>query len=287
MAFFWVQQLQWVALPVVVEGPMGDVQHQSRPQAMDSATGFARDGSQGISASSPSPYKFLDSTTPFYSQLSSIPNNQLRPDHRTSVHPSAQFAPQDHGPTSMNMTSMAGALPEFNTVDDASVPPPGPQSIPRTLPGASPSSAAYHFGQNIQLPGPGSGYAMAPYQQQAFGQGSQHSAYHPFAPNQPRIPGGSSMQTAFQNYAQHPQYMYYSAPYGQYQPVFSGHAGQNQTTYERRGSMAGTAAGVISPQAMDFQRDQAVIGSAFGAPFARAQGKWFNSTVCSTSIELY
>jgi hypothetical protein len=81
------------------------------------------------------------------------------------------------------------------------------------------------------------------------------------------------MQTAFQNYAQHPQYMYYSAPYGQYQPGFSGHAGQNQTPYERRGSMAGTAAGVISPQAMDFQRDQAVIGSAFGAPFARAQGK--------------
>jgi hypothetical protein len=301
MAFVWVQQ--WVALPVIYEGPMGDLPTGSRPQALDSAaTGFARDENQNLPASSLSPYKSPDNTTPFYSQLSAIPQNHLRPDFRSSTHPTAQYPPQDHGQTSLNMGSMSGALPDYNSVDDASVNPQSLQSVPRSLPGPSTSGVAYQLGQ---MPAPGSGslpnhppygnaYAAGPYQQQhAFNQGSQHTAYPPFATNQPRMPGGNSIQPAFQNYMQPSQYMYYSTPYGpqgQYNPGYPAQGAQGHTMYERRGSMAGASVGIGSPHSMDFQHhdggfagarmglgglqgDQAAVGSVFSSPFARVQGK--------------
>ena len=284
MAFVWVQQ--WYALPVVFEGPMGDLPPQSRGQALDSAaTGFLREGHQGHPASSSSPYKAPDNNTPFYSQLSSIPQTQLRPDYRSPAHPSA---PQEHGATPLNLSSMAGALPDYGSVDDASLHPHGSQSIPRSLSGPSTSTVVYQLGQNLQMPAHasgnlpnssyGTGYAVGPYQQQAFG-------HPPFAANQSRM------------YPQPAQHMYYSAPYGQYSYNSGFHSmgmGMPQSgpvgSNERRGSMAGASVGLTSPQNMDFQHhdgtfagarmgpgvlqgDQAVIGSTFGAPYARVPGK--------------
>lgn len=293
MSFIWVQQ--WVPLPVIFEGPMGDLPPQSRPLALDSAAGFAREGSQIPSTSSSSLYKSPDNHTPFHSQLSSIPQTQLRPDHRSP----SQYAPQEHGATPFSMGAMAGALPEYSPVDDASAHPQGSQAIPRLLSGASTSAVVYQLGQNLQIPSHVSAapsyetsYAVGPYQQQAFGPNTQHSAYHPFTGNQSRMPGGASMQTAFQNYAQPSQYMYYPAPYGHQGHYASGYAApgaQNQGMYERRGSMAGTSVNINSPQNVDFQHhggtfsvtrmgpgglqsEQGVIGSAFGGAFNRVQG---------------
>jgi hypothetical protein len=300
MSFVWVQQ--WFALPVIYEGPMGDLPPGSRPQTLDSAaTGFARDGNQSLPGSSLPPYKSPDNSIPFYSQLSALPSNQLRPDYRGPAHPPMQYPPQEHGASPMNMGSMANALPEFGRVDDASVNPLDSQSIPRSLTGTSTSAVAYQLGQNLQIsahaagnmpnhPPYGAAYSAGPYQQQAFGQSSQHTAYPPY--NQSRMPA-STMQTAFPNYPGSTQYMYYSTPYGlqgQYNSGYPVQGTQNSALYERSGSMAGASVGLTSPLSMDYQHhdggfpgarmsagglsgDQAAMGSTFGAPFVRAQGE--------------
>jgi hypothetical protein len=287
MSLIWVQQ--WVPLPVIYSGPMGDLPPGSRPQTMEhTATGFSRDGSQNYPASSTSPYKSPDNNTPFFSQLSAIPHNQLRPDYLPPSHSSAQFTPKDHGASSLNMASMAGALPDYTSVDEAS------------LSGASSSAVTYPSGQSLQMPAhpssgiPGSSsygntYAAGPYQQQSFGQSSQHNGYPPFGTNQPRMPGGSQMQPPFQNYVQPSQYMYYPAPYaaqGQYNLGYQAQGAQNHAMYERRGSMVGASAGLNGSHSMDYQHydgtiggarmgsaEQAAIGSAYNAPYARGQGK--------------
>jgi hypothetical protein len=297
MAFVWVQQ--WVALPVVYEGqgPMGDLPPGTRAQALDSAaTGFARDGNQGLSTPSSKPQ---DNTTPFHSQLSAIPQNQLRPDFRPSAHSTTQYLSQEHGASPLNMSSMAGALPEYGSVDDASVNPQGSQSIPRSLSGASTSAVVYQLGQNLQLPAHapggmpnhppyGNAYVANPYQQQAFSQSSQHNAYPQFGANQSRMPT-ASMQAAYQNYPGPSQYMYYPAPYGhqgQYNPGYPAQGLQSQALYGRRGSTTDVTAGLTSPHNMNYQHldggfqgprvgtgglqgDQAVMG----LPFTRTQGK--------------
>jgi hypothetical protein len=296
MSFVWVQQ--WVALPVIYEGPMGDLIPGSRPQALDNtATGFARDGNQNLPPSSSSLYQSPDNTTPFHSQLSAIPHNQLRPDYRSQSHSSVQFPPKEHGASSLNMASMAGALPEYGPVDDGSV---NPQGLQSSLSGLSTSAVVYQPGQSMQMPmhpsntlpshpSYGGSYATGPYQQQSFSQGPQHTAYPPFGVNQSRIPGGNSMQPAFQNYAQPSQYMYYPSPYGsqgQYNMGYAVQGAQNHAMYERRGSMAGASVGLTSSHAMDHQHhesaytgarqgpgDQTGIGPAFNALYPRGQGK--------------
>jgi hypothetical protein len=283
MSFIWIQQ--WVPLPVIYSGAMGDLPSGSRPQAMEhTATGFARDGNQSHAASSASPYKTPDTNTPFFSQLSAIPHNQLRPDYRSPSHSSAQFTPKDFAASSLNMASMAGALPDYTSLDDAS------------LSGPSSSAVAYPPGQSLQMPAHppngipgyssyGNAYAPGPYQQQSFGPGSQHNAYPPFGTNQPR----TQMQPAFQNYVQPSQYMYYPAPYaaqGQYNLGYAAQGAQNHVMYEPRGSMAGASAGLTSSHNMDYSHhdgafggarmgsaEQAAMGSTFNAPYARGQGK--------------
>jgi hypothetical protein len=305
MAFFWVQQ--WVALPVIYEGPMGDLPPGSRPQALDNAAaGFARDGNPSLSSSTLSPYKSPDNSTPFYSQLSGIPENQLRPDYRSSTHTTTQYPTGDHGTSPLNMASMTGALPEYGSMDVVSATQQGSQAVPRSLSGASASAVVYQLGQNLQMPGqvPGSmpsrhqygtTYATGPYQQQAFAQGSQHASYPPFAANQPRMPA-NTMQMGFQNYPGPPHYMYYAGPYGhqgQYNPGHPAQGAQSQAMYERGANIAGLPVGMSSPQSIDYQHhegaftgarlgtgnshsEQGAIGPSFGPSFARVQGKTTN-----------
>jgi hypothetical protein len=300
MSFVWFQQ--WVALPVIYERSMGDLPPGSRPQTVDSAAaGFARDGNQGFPAPSLPPYKSQDHSIPFYSQLSALPQNQFRPDYRSPAHPPTQYPSQEHGASPMNMGSMANALPEFGRVEGASVNPLDSQSIPRSLTDSSISAVAYQLGQNLPMSAHGAGslpnhhsygaaYGAGPYQQQAYGQGSQHAAYTPYT--QSRLPT-ATMPTAYQNYPGSSQYMYYSTPYGmqgQYNSGYPVQGTQNQVLYERRGSMTGVPVGLTTPHNMDYQHqeagytgarmgaggfpgDQGAMGPAFGAPFVRAQGE--------------
>lgn len=289
MAFFWVQQ--WVALPVIYEGPpMGDLPPGPRPQALGAASGLARDGNPSLSSPGQSPYKPPDSSSPFYSQLSALPQHQLRPDFRSPTHATQQHPHQDNVVSSMNMASMTGALPDYGSVEGGSAIQQGSQSIPRSLSGPSTSAVVYQLGQNLQMPSQapgnmsgqhhyGNAYAAGPYQQQAFAQAAQHTAYPPFAPGQSRMPT---------NYSIPSQYMYYPSPYGhqgQYNSGYPSQSGPGQAMYDRRGSMGGTAVG-LSPQSMDFQHhgnaytgprvggsEQAAMENAFGSPFARVPGK--------------
>jgi hypothetical protein len=255
MAFIWVQQ--WVALPVVHEGQMGDLPPGSRPQGLDmTATGFARDGNQGLALSSLSPLKSPDNNAPFYSQLSTLPQQLPRPEFRTSANTSTQYSSQEHGASLLNMASMVGALPDYASVDDASL---NLTQHPttRSLAGASMSAVAYQPGQNIHTPthasgsmpsqsSYGTGYSTSPYSQ-AFvpSQVSQHAVYPHYA-NQPRMSGGTSMQMPYQNYPQASQYMYYAAPYGaqgQFAHGFSSQGAQGQGVYDKRGSTVGVLVG--------------------------------------------
>ena len=277
---------------------MGDLPPGSRPPALDNATtGLARDGNPSAS----SPYKSPDNNAPFYSQLSAISQGQLRPDFRSPTHPTAQYQSQEHSMSSMNMGAMAGALPEYGSFDEASV---IPQSIPRSLSGASTSAVAYQLGQNLQQmpahassnlsphPSYGPGFAPSPYQQSFMpSQGSQHGAYPPFGANQTRLNSATSMQTPYQNYPQASQYMYYS-PYsaqGQFVPGFAAQAAQGHGMYGRRPSLTNTSVGIMGPGTEfshiegSFPGARAVpgnpqgevgsFGSNYGVPFVQATGK--------------
>jgi hypothetical protein len=251
MSFFWVQQ--WVALPVVYDGPvMGDLNSHSRLQTLEPTNGYARDGPPGFGPPSTSPYKHAPDSTPFYSQLSSLPNAQMHPDTRTSAHTSVQTLPHQPGSTSLSMSSIAGALPGYGAFEDTTAPY-GPHAIPRSNTSGSTPINGYQATQHVNVPVHSSGsmpshlsygttYPMGPYQQPAFAY-SNHS----------RMAPGPSMSATFQNYAQPSPYMYYSAPYGQYNTDFGPSTVQNPNMYERKDIMPNANGGVLNPQYLGYQ----------------------------------
>jgi len=272
MSFFWVQQLQWVALPIAYEQPaMGDHNTQTQPQPLDNG---GEHGPHHFDLSSTSPYKPAPDYTPFYSQLSSLPNTQVRPEFRTSMHTSPHTAAHDHDSSLFNMSSMGSALPEFNSVETSAAPQ-GPHAIARPLAPGTTHANGYQAAQSLNMPAQvsgnvsnhpsyGTGYAMGQYQQQSFG----HL-------NQSRIGPGASMLTAYPSFAQHSPYMYYPAPYGQYNSGFSAQATQNHGMYERQG---GVSAGGLSQQHMGFQNPTRLSpgGMQSGSQFGQVQGKHIN-----------
>jgi hypothetical protein len=294
MAFVWVQQ--WVALPIVYEQQMGDLPPNSRSQAVDnSAHGVAREGNPSVPSSTP--YKpSLDSTAPFYSQLSALPQGQPRQDFRSSTQPAAYYQNQEPGASSFNMGSIAGAIPDYGSSEDASHNALS-QAIPRTLSGASPSAVAYQLGQNLQMPTHGSSNlpTHSPYGpnftstsfQQTFlpPQSSQHGNYASFGANQPRLAG----PTPYQSYPQSSQYLYFPSPYGhqgQYATAFAAQGAQTQAMYGRK---ANTNLGVQAQSleylhndgafpgmrmgSSNFQGDSGSVGGPYGAPYAQALGR--------------
>lgn len=243
MAFVWVQQ--WVPLPVVYEQQhMGDLPPGPRSYTMDNTTAnLARDGNN--STSFPTSLKSPDSNDPFYSQLSSLPQGQLRSDHRSPTHANGTHQPQEYGTSPLNMGAMTGALPNYGTNDSTQMNP----QVPRSLSGASTSAVAYQLGQNLQMPSGnmpahasyGPGYATGlPQQHFMPQQGSQYNAYPSYPTNQPRLAGVAPMHSPYQNYQQASQYMYYPAPYtqqGQFNPAFGA---QSHSMYERKASSTNT-----------------------------------------------
>ena len=293
MSFVWVQQ--WFALPIVIEGQMGDLPPDSRSHNMDfTAAGLARDDQHAPLPPS-SPYKAQDNNTPFYSQLSSISQGQHRPDHRSPAQLSPYYPSQPHDSTAFKMGAMAGALPDYgsDTHHQAS------QSIPRSLSGASTSALVYQLGQNLQMPAHasgsmpvqpsyGPGYATGHFQQGYMPpQSTQSGVYSAYNPNQSRIQGVSPMQNPYQQYAQPSQYMYYPTPYGapgQYPAGYTAQGVQGPAMFGRRASLVTAPAGVsgqnveLSPHEGSYAgarmvpSDSVANAAAFGAPFYQAQG---------------
>lgn len=231
---------------------MGDLPSGSCPQALETATtGFAQDGSSSASA----PYRLADKTSPFHSQLSPLPQAQLRPDMRANAPSASHYQNQEYGVSTLNMGSMASALPEQGVFDDGFM----NQSIQRSLPGGA-AAVPYQLPQNVQLstsPSYGAGFASNPYQHNYMpAPGAQHGQFPAYGANATRIGGAPSMQPQYQNYPQAGQYMYYPAPYGaqgQFMPGFPAQVAHAQGMYGRRPSMSNGSAGVLG-QSQDFSR---------------------------------
>ncbi|KAF1953882.1 hypothetical protein CC80DRAFT_132326 [Byssothecium circinans] len=282
---------------------MGDLPRGSSSQALDlTAAGIAHDDQHDHASPSSSDLKSPTGNTPFHSQLSSIPQAQLRTDLRSPPHPaSPHYA--DHGATSMNMSAMAGALPNYGSMDGAQGSHPLPQQAQRQhLSGASTSALVYQLQQNLQMPGTapgalpaqspyGHGYATGQFQQNfALPQGSQHTNYPTFPASQQRVHASGQVQGPFQNFIQPSQYMYYPSPYGpqaQYPPTFAGQNTQGQPMYGRRPSMTSSHSPIHGPT-MDppqqdgsfhgsrvphgnFQAEGAMMGNMFGGQFIHPQ----------------
>jgi hypothetical protein len=285
MSFVWVQQ--WFALPIVIEGQMGDLPPDSRSHTMEFNAAGLRDDQHAPLASSP--YKAQDNNTPFYSQLSSIQQGQHRPEHRSPVQQNPYYASQQHDASAFKMGAMAGALPDYGSDPHHQA----SQSIPRSLSGASTSALVYQLGQSLQMPAHasgsmpvhasyGSGYATSPYQQGYMSQQSAQSSVYPtYNPNQSRVQGVAPMQNPYQPYPQPSQYMYYPAPYtaqGQYPSGFAAQGVQNQTMYGRRPSLVTAPIGIpgqgveLSPHEGSFAGAPVGTVTAFGGPFYQGPG---------------
>ncbi|XP_014561578.1 hypothetical protein COCVIDRAFT_33566 [Bipolaris victoriae FI3] len=220
---------------------MGDLPPGPRPQAMDNpTTAFARDGNP--------PFTKTDTSSPFHSQLSALPQGQHRQDFRSAAHPTGHYQPQEHNTSSLNMGAMIGTLPDLSAGDDSSLNAP---TVPRSLSGASTSAMAYQLGHSLQMPGNmpshspyGPNFPMGMHQQSFMPQhGSQYSAYPSFTTNQSRSAGAAPMQAPYQHYQQASHYMYYPVPYGpqgHFSPGFAAQAPQGQAMYGRRASFSNT-----------------------------------------------
>lgn len=279
MAFVWVQQ--WIALPVVIEEPMGDLPSGSGPQTLDiTAAGLAHDDLHAHQQQSTSNVRPSSSNTPFYSQLSSIPQSQLRSDLRSPAHATSPPFAQDPNATSFNMGALTAALPDYGLVEGSQ-----PQQPVRQLSGASTSALVYQLQQNLQVHGqPSNALPVQSGYGHAYGAGQfqnnyipthapPHTSYGAFSSNQQRGPGPSPMQGPYQNYPQQPQYMYYPAPYGG-QPFASGFAGpnaQSQAMYGRRPSS--NSSHVPMPgQGMDMSQQEAMYSTGHRAGPGAVQG---------------
>jgi hypothetical protein len=273
----------------MLEDQMGDLPSNG------TAAGTAHNDQYSHATPSSSILKSPTSNTPFYSQLSSIPQTPVRPDLRSPAH-LANPHYTEHGATAMNMGAMAGALPDYGSLD-------GSQSQ-RHLSGASTSALVYQFQQNLQMsnsvpgglpaqPPYGSGYSAGQFQQNfAPSQGSQHANYAIFPSGQQRLQApGPTPQNPYHHFGQPAQYMFYPSPYGpqaQYSPGFSGQSFQGQPMYGRKPSMTH---GHLPGQNMEMSqqdggftggrivsggnpRDAGTVGAMFGNSFMNPQGEY-------------
>lgn len=265
MSFFWVQQ--WVALPVIYEPPMGELPPSSRPQALDHATaGLMRDGVTPISST---PYKVSDSNAPFYSQLSTVHQTQLRPEPRAPAQPNTHYHHQEHTATALNMGAMAAALPGHASTVDLS-PNQTLQTLPHAHLGAPTSPAVYQHGANLTMtghapsispshPSYGSGFPPNPYQQTfAPPLGSQHNNYPSFGTNTSRPAGPTPIHNPYQAYTHASQYMYFPPSYASQGQLIAGYAAQGAQAQGLLGGRASLTTTSLSGQGpmMDYSSNE-------------------------------
>jgi hypothetical protein len=246
MAVFWVQQ--WVALPIIVEGHMGDVPHdlgsspprhgsqepkQDDPQFLGQAPSVPS-GSLPVTSRSPG------AGAPFYSQYSNLPGQPQRVASSSSLQLGNRYgggAGQNQIPHGFNMSAMAGALPDYGMHTMNNMQTQAQQPSTQTMSGASTPAVVYQIQQNLQYPPQGSATYMNPAQYGGYVP-SQFPGYH--QPHNPQSatyaqygPGQHRMGADPQQFAPYPQvaqqYYYYPGAVGGHGQQPSGFSMQTAT----------------------------------------------------------
>ncbi|KAI9664979.1 MAG: hypothetical protein M1821_006427 [Bathelium mastoideum] len=247
MAVYWVQQ--WIALPIIVEEPMGDTgnagrlmpdQQQLERSADSSAlfpggyTGPSNPSSSTKGADFPQHTGLQIGNPPFFSQYNSLPQmNQIPQDVQSGGQPSTR--PHNFNPRhehSFNMASMTEALPNFpGNHPHQGMQQQVPQSNHATLSGASTSALVYQLQQISQYPGqPGAIYPS----QLGANTGYPANSY-PNMYSQRSAGPSPTQQTYHQASPQNQPYYYYPNQYGQTtpSPPFATHPSQINNPYDR------------------------------------------------------
>ncbi|KAF2098627.1 hypothetical protein NA57DRAFT_75865 [Rhizodiscina lignyota] len=235
MNFVWVQQ--WVALPVIVEEPMGDAPSDhggARPSEYTHGT-YPNEESQHNTKSNVTQQAGPSTVdnTPFYSQFTALPP-QPRVDLsriQTGLGSYNMSANPGQGGASFNMGSMASALPDFQN----------PQQTQRGQPASASAQQAQFRGQQMpQFPSNppyGASYGVGQFQGAMAHDDGSHG---PMGQQTQRSAGVPAMQQQFSPYGQQvPQYFYPTSPFtpqGAQQTFFPG-AGQAMQGFDRRTSL--------------------------------------------------
>ncbi|KAI8935977.1 hypothetical protein NX059_007481 [Plenodomus lindquistii] len=251
---------------------MGDLPYSTQTQAMDNVVnGFAPE--ENTTTPAPVQFKSTDSSTPFHSQLSGLPQTQQRPDYRSPTYLGTSHTFSEQATSPLSMGAMASALPDY-TMSDESQLNLASHTTSRALSGASPSAVAFQLGQNLQMPmhgnGPTSihsgyaaGFSSGSYPQNYLpSQGAQHTNYPAFGTSAPRLGGPVSISNPYQNYPPTSQYVYYPPPFGSHNQFSPGYMSQGvQTLYERRSSITNAAGGNHAGQLVNYARNDGTYSS--------------------------
>lgn len=246
MAYFWVQQ--WIALPVIAEEQMGDGS-ANLPSLYPAGGTVIDDGKNNqlrrtnIQAA---PEGTVVGSDAFYSQYSTIPPSQSRPEptrpspQQSQAHFNYSSAP-GHGASPLNMGTMSSALPDYAMGSNNR--PHSHQFAQQAVSGASTSALVYQLQQASHYPGqvPGSVSSFNPgfipsHYPQNFGAGviPQANMYHSVHTPQSRSAGPSP---SYPNFPQHTQ-QYFFYPFGPQgnMPQQYGHPFPQKQVYQGRRS---------------------------------------------------
>lgn len=244
MAYVWVQQ--WVPLPVVVQGLMGDLS----PDAGIGPTGgvTTENEVQLSNAQIPLPHgsqlqsRPTDANPPFHTQFSSLPSlpQHVDPSRLPPQQGLGSFNPQggqhQHG-SLFNMGAMANALPDYGATSPNLTMQSSQHQQMRRLSGASTPAVVYQLQRNFQYSQVASNltsYGNFPQSQygDAFGQaqGGHQLSFRLYGSSPQRI---NNIQQPFPPYPQpSPQHYYFAQ--GQQPTAFAGTMGQFPAAYGGR-----------------------------------------------------
>jgi hypothetical protein len=231
MAFFWVQQ--WVALPIIVEEPMGDAPQDTgggQPRRPSHESGYGESQNLGHKPSvSPGQASVTSRTSnsgaPFYSQYSTLPGQPQRTDSGPSHQPHHLYtggSGQNQPGHAYNMGAMAGALPDYGPHAPGNMQNQASQSGGQRISGASTPAVVYQLQQNLQYPHQGSvqymnppqygGFAPPQFQGFAHSQSPQSGPYQQYGHSQQRM---GPIPHQFAQFPQaSPQYYYFPGAMG-------------------------------------------------------------------------
>lgn len=211
MAFIWVQQ--WVALPIIAEGPMGDTTSNPPNQTPEHDVYLHDDKSRAPAGSG------VPDVSPYH-QFSGAAQ-QLRQDASRHQANLGSYPVQSHQPqsNSFNLGSMASALPDFAATQQAQRVQGGAQSSVRGLHYSSASPYGGNFASG-QFPGTSIDTSLDGLTgQQPQRHGNLGTAPSPYSPYGQQLPQYYYPNTQFNPSGQH--------------SFFTG-AGQNVPAYDRR-----------------------------------------------------
>jgi hypothetical protein len=288
MAFFWVQQ--WVALPVIVEDPMGDVPqdtgsgppHHGSQEPVHDDSRFVGQKHSALPGPTPVTSRSSSAGAAFYSQYSTLPGQLQRFDSGPSHQPNNPYS-NGVGPNQpahgFNLSAMAGALPEYGLQAPNNPQNQNPQHSGQRMSGASTPAVVYQLQQNLQYPAQGSVHYMNP--TPFGGYTPQYQGYH--QPPSPQFPGypqyGHGQQRPglvpqqFTPYPQVAQQYYYSGPMGGPGQQLGGYPNQ-ATAYQASYSLRPGSGGShdLGPQGGSLSAGQSGMDEFQGMSFIPGTG---------------